>query len=122
MTKEELEIADGLFKIDVEAKRAELEVIHKRPVHSFIFVPKEGDYIVGYIKEPERITKLRVIDMYHEGQTTGAGEAVLKTCLLTEESDKRILSEAIENDSAYIGAVMKCNEIVKFYVDQIKKK
>lgn len=111
---------EGINNI-VKSKAEELSIKHNCKVNPFIFKTEDGD-IIGYLKEPERLLKLRVIDMLNMGQHTASGDAILQACLIKEESDPRILSESPNDDMVYIGAVMHAQELVKYYTNQFKKK
>jgi hypothetical protein len=75
------------------------------------------DYAIFYLKEAERITKLRILDTISSGGITTAGDLLVTTCLL-EESDKRINT----NDSLYLTLVMNVLDTIKIYDQVIKKK
>jgi len=105
---------------EIEAKAQELSQLHKRPVHPIVFETEEQEQIVGWVKEPERLVKFRVLDMTAISMTQ-AGLTLLECSLLKEESDPRFLSEAPEHDKIVIGAVMECTRIIKMYVNQVKK-
>lgn len=106
----------------VECKAAELSAKHGVTVHPVIF-KVEGDSgdVVGYIKEPPRFVKLRVMDKGLTQPISAASE-VVDAYLIKEESDARIYSEAAENDKFYLGAVLEAYNLVKLSVNQFKKK
>jgi hypothetical protein len=109
-----------LSKEEIEAKRLALEVNLKSEVHAFELLTKDGDQVLGFMKEPDRIVKMRAIDISMQSFMQ-AGEILLKSSLIVDESDSRILSENPIHDKIYIGAVMKAQELVSYYVDQLKK-
>jgi hypothetical protein len=81
----------------------------------------DGDTVVGYYKEPVRLAKQRALDAYSNGMQS-AGAMLLEACLLKEESDPRIVSEAPENDKYYLGACYAVLKAIEVTVDQYKKK
>ena len=106
-----------------EAKAHEIEKILKLyKVHPLVFKDeKTGEFIVGFIKEPERIVKHRILDKTVTGSVSAAAEC-LEIILIKEYSDARIYSEDPENDDINLGAVMACLELIKYKVNTFKKK
>lgn len=78
------------------------------------------EIIVGFIKEPPRFVKLRMMDKGMTSPITAASE-VMETCLIKEESDARIYSELPENDVFYMGATMVVYAMVEVAINQLKK-
>lgn len=89
-------------------------------VHPLVFMEGE-DQIIGYIKEPPRHVKLRVMDKGLTQPATAAAE-VVEAFLLKSESDKRIWDENPENDKYYLGATMEAYNMINMAVNQFKKK
>ncbi len=107
---------------EIEKKAAELSVKHGVKVIPIVFIGEdESDMVIGFIKEPPRVVKLRVMDKGLTQPVSAASE-VVDAYLIKEESDARIYSEAPENDQYYIGATMAAYNLVKMSVDQFKKK
>ena len=107
---------------EIEAKSQELSVKHSCNVFPIVFKDANGgDDVVGYIKEPPRFVKMRVMDKGLTAPVSAASE-VVDAYLIKEESDPRIYSEAPENDVYYIGATMEAYSLVKMAVNQFKKK
>jgi hypothetical protein len=107
-------------KQKTETKAKELEAIYKVPVTPFLFI-ENGEPIIGYLKEPARLDKMRAIDIY-EVSKTQAGDHVLRTSLILDESDKRILEESSANDKIYLGAIDFVCKFVVWHAEQLKKK
>lgn len=111
-----------------EAKAAELTAKHGRRVIPIIFY-REGDAenmadpVIGFLKEPERLTKQRIID---EGSRRGEMEVagdLLGIALIKEESDYRLSSDNQEFDDVYFGAcVAASQQIIRVAINQYKKK
>jgi hypothetical protein len=111
----------------VEEKCAELKTKLGCDVHGYIITIKketeteEGDYAVGYIKEPARAIKMKAFDEIFNGSTSRASSFLLTSCLIKEESDDRISDNKSENDTLYMTFIYYANELMKFYGDVLKK-
>jgi hypothetical protein len=89
-------------------------------VHPLVF--EDGnEQIIGFIKEPPRHVKLRVMDKGLTQPATAAAE-VVEAFLIKEESDSRIWDEKTENDKYYLGATMEAYNMINMAVNQFKKK
>lgn len=107
---------------EVLKKAQELSEKHGVKVHPIVFVDEANDeQIVGYLKEPARIVKQRAMDKVMLSSSS-AGEEILTICLITEESNPRILSEAPENDKVYLGACQAALSLVQVMQNTLKKK
>jgi len=123
MTKQTEEFNLEALEAKVEEKRLELKEKLKRNVYSYIVKVDENDYAVGYVKEPERLVKMRVLDMLAmQNGVSAAGDMLLSTSLLVEESDRRILSTDSQFDTLYLTMITNCIELIQVYADVIKKK
>lgn len=118
------------YKIDIESVNAQAsekaDELTSRlgvKVTPFVFVNPDNlkDFIVGYIKDPSRLDKMRSFDMYDQSRSQ-AGDILLRTSLIHEESDKRILEERPENDAIYLGAINFAVNMVSLFANQFKKK
>lgn len=89
-------------------------------VHPLVFGDID-DQIIGFIKEPPRHVKLRVMDKGLTQPATAAAE-VVEAFLIKEESDSRIWDEKPENDKYYLGATMEAYNMINMAVNQFKKK
>jgi hypothetical protein len=112
----ELEVKEAAAK-----KAQELSGVLNVPVHPLVFKDDDGNFITGFIKEPARHVKLAVLDKSVMGGYSAASE-MLGVILLKEHSDPRLSSERPEDDKLYLGAVMSAYDLVKFSVNQFKKK
>jgi len=108
---------------EIKVKADQLTLKFGRTVTPFLFVnPKDhNDFIIGFIKDPERLDKMRSFDMY-ESSRSQAGDIILRTSLIQEESDARILTENVENDAIYMGAIDFAIKLVALALDHFKKK
>ncbi len=102
----------------VEEKAQELSLKLNCTVLPIVFLDEETDEeIVGYIKEPSRVVKLRVMDKAMTSPVTAASE-LFESVFLADDSDKRIMSE----DKYYLGATMEAFKTVEMAVNTFKKK
>lgn len=107
---------------EIQTKADELGVKHGVKVHPIVFkLDGSEEQVIGYLKEPPRFVKLRVMDKGLTQPVSAASE-VVDAYLIKEESDARIYSEASENDVYYIGATMEAYNLVQLAVNQFKKK
>jgi hypothetical protein len=107
---------------EIQLKADELSIKKGSKVHPLVFmVEGSDDQIIGYIQEPPRFVKLRVMDKGLTSPISAASE-VVDAYLIKEESDARIYSEAAENDKYYIGATLEAYNLVTLAVNQFKKK
>lgn len=107
---------------EIETKAAELTAQYGTKVHALVFIGKDvEDRVIGFMKEPPRAVKLRVLDKGLVSPVSAASE-VVDAYLIKEHSDARIYSEDVENDSYYIGATMEAYKLVTMSVNQFKKK
>ncbi len=107
---------------EIQAKSDELSATHKCKIMPIVFqVGEDAEQVVGYIKEPPRFVKLRMMDKAATGGMTASSE-VLDAYLIKEESNPKIYSEDSDNDMYYIGACMEVDKMVKVAVNTFKKK
>jgi hypothetical protein len=105
---------------DEKAKKLSEEINVK--VHPLVFyVEKDGEPVVGFLKEPNRMVKMACMDKYNSGFYTACGQ-VVETLLIKEHSDDRILSEKPEHDNYFMGAVNVVSELITFAANQADKK
>lgn len=76
-----------------------------------------GEDITGFIKEPSRMVKLRVMDKAMTAPVTASAE-LFDSIFIEEESDKRFLTD----DKYYLGATMEAFKTVEMAVNTFKKK
>lgn len=107
----------------IKAKAAELAIREGCEVHPVLFYfngdPK--DPVIGYIKEPPRLVKFRMLDKGDQVGDYSAAAEVLEAMLLKSDSDPRIISDKAECDHLYIGAAMVCQNIIRVAINQVKK-
>lgn len=109
-------------KQEAEARAQALSDELKVKVHPLVFFVAEiGEPVIGYVKEPNRMVKLAVMDKYATGFYSACAQA-LETILLKEHSDPRISSERPEDDVYYMGAVYAVSEMIQMAGNQVDKK
>jgi len=107
----------------VENKRLELQEKLKRPVYSYIVDMEDDDYAICFIQEPQRLTKMRIIDMLAQSQgVTAAGQTLFESSVIREESDQRIFSQDCKYDALYLTIITNCVDLISVYSDVLKKK
>lgn len=105
----------------IKAKELELTEKYGVKVTAFAFFDElTEEKIVGYVKEPNRLIKQRAMDKMMLSASS-AGEDILVSCLIKEESNLRILSELSSDDSIFLGACNACLAMVKVMQNTIKK-
>lgn len=106
--KTELEIA-------IENANARADELGKKmncKVHSLVFrIRKDSDIIIGFFKDPPRSLKLQLMDNA-VSQTYTICSNILESFLIAEESDKRILDPAYENEPYYFGSVRAVEQCI----------
>ena len=113
---------EKLTNEQVQAKADELQIREGCQVHPLVFVDTDTDtQVIGFVKEPSRMVKLRVLDKGLISPVTAAAE-LLDAVLIKDVSDARIWDEKPENDKIYLGAVMACYETIQLSTNQFKKK
>jgi len=85
-----------------------------------LFVIKDDELIVGYIKEPGMRNKMAAVNLLSREQLDACGELIIRTSLLPEQSDSRLV-EGGGDDDVYVSACFACNQFVKFYASEVKK-
>ncbi len=108
---------------EIEAKAEQLSIREGRKIIPFVFEDDNTkEQIVGFLRNPDRLTKTRILDkMMSIGMVTAASE-LLEIALLREDSNPRILSAQEGDDEIYLGAAMACFNFIKASDNLFKKK
>ena len=110
---------------EIQAKADELSIREQCKVHPLVFKDLNNTdpnaMVIGYVKEPNRMTKLRYMDKSLMGASS-AGAEIIESHILKDVSDARIYEERPENDTYFLGAVNALNSIITLAVEQFKKK
>lgn len=123
MEQPKLDPVDELRQ-EMAQKAAELSEVHKTKVHPILFFADEEmkDPVKGYLKEPARLAKTRILDKSTQLGDWSAAAEMMELCLIKEESDSRMWSEAQECDQIYFGACNECQKLIRISLNQFKKK
>jgi len=104
--------------MDIQKKADELSTKHNCKVLPIVFVDEDTqEEIVGFIKEPQRMVKLRVMDKAMTAPVTASAE-LFDAIFISEDSDPRFLTE----DKYYLGGTMEAFKTVEMAVNTFKKK
>ena len=79
------------------------------------------EWIVGYIKRPNRTVTGVVIDKMEKYGKYEAGNLLLQACLLKEESDNRIIDPSPSYDAINIGAALESLNTIEINMSVVKK-
>jgi hypothetical protein len=104
--------------METQKKADALSVKMNCKILPIVFHDEEtGEDIIGFIKEPSRMVKLRVMDKAMTAPVTASAE-LFDSIFVEEESDKRFLTD----DKYYLGATMEAFKTVEMAVNTFKKK
>lgn len=107
----------------IKAKAEELtrrEGVTVTPI-LFYYNANTSDPVIGYLKAPTRLAKIRIMDKSEQIGNYSAAAELIEICLLKADSDARIYSDAQEYDDLYMGAVLACQALISASINQIKK-
>lgn len=118
-TPEEI-IAEARAKA-VEVAEAKAEVLSEKEGKKVtaIVLGDSGEF-VGFIREPKLQAKKAAFDKIATESMADAGEVILTTSLITEESSPEFVLG--RNDDVYLSACIACIKLVKVYHNASKKK
>jgi len=108
-------------KKEAEEKAVKLSEQLGSKVTAHIITTEKGEHIVGFFKEPNRMTKMYALDMASQSLSQ-ANDMLLNACLIKEESDHRILEDKPENDAIYLSFNMYASTLVQLYNLNLEKK
>lgn len=93
-------------------------------VHPVVQIDKENGFkrAVCYLKEPNYVTKVRLMDKATSVGVYSAGEELREICLLKEDSDPITYSDSPESDAYKMGAVDFAISLIRRLQNQFKKK
>lgn len=124
--KSQVEIEIETREANEAAAKAKAEELTKREgvkVTAILFYMNGNvnDPIVGFLKAPSRIAKVKIMDKGDQIGTYSAAAEALELCLLAKDSDMRLLSQAPEYDDIYMGALLAAQGLINASINQIKK-
>ena len=128
MTNEEIQkenvSSNSIEKIDItyekyKKKADELGILHKCKVHPLVLLAaNNSEEVIGYLKEPQRQVKSRLLDKIAAMEPISACSEVLEAYLIKEESDARIL----EDDKYFYAASLELYSTIQVAASVFKKK
>jgi hypothetical protein len=104
----------------IAEKEAELTAKYNRKVTAHVFPTPEGDAVL-FLKNPDKATKMYALDKSMDS-FSHASQFLFEAAVVREESDARFFTEKEEDEDLQMGALLKCQELVKFAIAEIKKK
>lgn len=108
---------------EAQTKADALSLKQGKKVYPIIVTVPDGEPAIGFIQEPTRQAKMAALDtLASENAATLSGKMIFDASFLPNESDKRFISNDSEHDAIVIGAYVKCNEFIRAYSTEIKKK
>jgi hypothetical protein len=127
MEKESKALLPTLSETEIaeyEAKAVELATKHNcAKVYVYIGIkPETYERIVSYIKEPNYITKLALMDKASQNGVNMAAEELRMICQIREESHPLTYGEEYECDPYKLGVVQVCINTIGMVIDAYKKK
>lgn len=107
----------------IEVKAEQLSKALNCTVKPLVFVDAETkEEVVGFVKEPDRLLKLRMLDKSQQDGAFSFAAQVYDSILLKEESDPRLSSLDSKYDRYYLGGVMEAYKMVEISINNFKKK
>lgn len=105
-------------------KAAEIEKKLNKKVYPLVcFRPATKEVFIGYIQEPTRAAKMEAFDIMSAKESlTGAGEIILATSLIKEESHEAFYSLDSKFDDVYMSACIDSISHVQVLINALKKK
>jgi hypothetical protein len=105
------------------AKRDELTANSDRPVHMFLLKnQKTGEPVVAYVKEPNYVSKVALMDSIISKGAVITGETMREACLIEKESHPLTYGNAPECDEYKLSIAINCIGLIKSVADEYKKK
>lgn len=104
----------------VEKKSQELTTKLNKKVMPLLFNHKD-EWIVGYVQQPTRTVVRVAVDKMEKFGKIEAGDLILQSSLIKEESDIRIISEESEYDGINMGACLEVLNLIDVSLSVVKK-
>ena len=113
----------NLEQVEQEANEKAIQLTERlgEPINAHVINAGEQGFVIGFFKQPNRMLKMYALDM-STTSLSQANDTILKSCLLIDESDKRILEDKPENDAIYLTFNMYASTLVELYNLNIQKK
>lgn len=124
MPQEPLQLTEEQ-RAEMEEKAKALAIQFNVPkVHPLAFYnPDTKTFVECYLKEPNYMTKLVILDKVMSHGIHIASEDLRQACVITEHSDPITFSDAPQSDPFKLGVLNYISaEMVSTYTNQFKKK
>ena len=106
---------------EISQKEAELTAKYQRTVTAHIFSVPNGEDAVLFLRNPDKATKMYALDKSMDS-FSHAAQFLFEASVVREESDARFFTDKEQDEDLQMGALMKCQELVKFAIADTKKK
>jgi hypothetical protein len=107
--------------MELEEKRAKLEKELGVNVHSYQVTTDKWGVLSAFFKEPTRTVKKMALEKAATLGITVAGDFLIETSLILEETDPRFVSESSEFDALNIGLNLFAQSLVTVILGDQKK-
>jgi len=101
----------------VQETEKELSDKYKTTVTSYTFTDAEGNVGAVYFRKPHRMVRPDIVTFLSKGDVGNAGALIYKHCILTAESDEKIM----DDDDCYDGIIIRLGMDYNFEVADKKK-
>lgn len=110
-------------KKEASVKADELKKKLGKNVYPLVFVRSEKEIFIGFIQEPTRAAKMEAFDVMSSKESiTMAGEVIISTSLIKEESHEAFSSNDSKYDDVYMSACVDSLGHVSALLNVLKKK
>lgn len=113
-----------LAKEGAELKCAELKKKYNKEVYPLVFFrPTTKEIFIGFMQEPTRSAKMEAFDtMSAKESITLAGEIILSTSIIKEESHEAFYVQESKYDDVYMGGCVDALAHINVLINSLKKK
>lgn len=112
------------IKNEATLKAAEISKKIGKTVYPLVFLrPATQEVFVGFIQEPSRAAKMEAFDIMSSKESLSmAGEVILSTSILKEESHEAFYSSESKYDDVYLGGCVDSLGHISVLINSLKKK
>lgn len=91
-------------------------------VRACVMISKDDlSRVVCYLKDPEWLTKIKIMDMATQQGMYTAADYLRRLCTIESESDPRTFNPIKKDEKYKMGAVDYCLQLVERVINQLKK-
>ncbi len=115
---------EKLTKEQIGAKASELSKKFDCEVTPISTTDRDGNQITAYFKEPSYDVQIAAAEWIsgEQKEIGKAGEAIIKDCLIAEESSPLVTSDERKHARIKAFFTLACTNMLKPYIDEVKKK